>query len=410
MALDTYQEIAGKVMLRCPAASITLARDWVINAFREVAERRRWSWLIKYGQFITPDNYTTGTVTCTQNATTVTGSGTSWTSSMVGRQFRQGYSPIYTIAQVNSATSLELDAAWGPATNSAVTYEIYQAYCTPPPDFHAFVEIWDPNYNWRLWKNIRQGELDAIDAQRANTGPSSYLVAALNYTTAYNGTVGDILQVVGTGPDPTSTNAGNGYTGVNDAIFTVECTTGGVVTTAVFKWKKNSGSYTTGVTTDSSAQDLSDGVQIYWPTTSVYVSGDVWVIRCTAGLSGGLPRYEFWPHKKSNYVFPYLYESRATDLNDLGATLPRFIRGDVLLRMAMREAAQWPGPSADKPNPYYNLTLAKQLGAECEFQINELERQDDETYMDNLQYQMFQAMPMAPVPWGSASWLQSHDI
>lgn len=409
MALDTFESIAGKVLLRCPAAGITLARDWVTNVFREIAERRRWSWLIKYGQFITPDSYTTGTVTCTQNSATVTGSGTSWTSSMVNRQFRQGFSPIYTIAQVNSATSLELEMVWGPATVSAVTYEIYQAYCTPPPDFHAFVEVWDPNLNWRLWRDVQQREIDAWDAQRANAG-STFLVAALDYTTAYNGSVGDALQVVGTGPDPVSTNAGNGYTGVNDAIFTVECTTGGATQTAVFKWKKDSGSYTTGVTTDPAAQDLSDGVQVYWPAALTFVVGDVWIIRCTAALSGGLPRYEFWPHKKSNYVFPYLYEARATDLQDLGATLPRFIRGDVILKRCLAEAAKWPGPSADKPNPYFNMALAKQLHAESEVQIMELERQDDETYEQSLYYHMYQYLPMAPLPWGSANWLQSHSI
>lgn len=410
MPLDTLDSISGKVLLRCPAASITLARDWVNNSFRQIAERRRWSWLIKYGQFITPDLYNAGTVSITQNSTTVTGVGTAWTGNMAGRQFRQGFSPIYTIAQVNSATSLDLELVWGPQTVTGVTYEIYQAYMTPPSDFHSLMTVWDPNYNWQLWLNIRQQEIDAWDAQRANTGPSSYLVAALDYTTAYTGAVAASLQVRGTGPGPTSTNQGQGYTGANDAIFTVEVTTGGTATNAIFKWKKDSGAYLAGVVTDTIPQDLSDGVEIFWPAVNVYVVGDVFVIRCTASLSGGLPRYEFWPHKKSNYVFPYLYEARATDLTDAGATLPRYIRGDVLLKMALAEAAQWPGPSADKPNPYYNVTLARDLKAEAERYIYELERQDDLTFEDDLTYQMYQSMPMAPLPFGSAQWLQAHAI
>src|SRR5262245_37087920 len=101
-------------MLRCPAASPFLTQDWVRNAFRQIAERRRWSWLIKFGQFIAPAVYNTGTVSVTRNSTTVTGVGSSWDQSMVGLQFRIGTAtPIYTVAQVNSTTSLDLDAVWG---------------------------------------------------------------------------------------------------------------------------------------------------------------------------------------------------------------------------------------------------------------------------------------------------------
>ena len=66
MALDTYLSIAGKVLLRCPLAGPLLARDWVSNSFRRLAERRAWSWLIKQSQFTTAALYNTGTVTVTQ--------------------------------------------------------------------------------------------------------------------------------------------------------------------------------------------------------------------------------------------------------------------------------------------------------------------------------------------------------
>src|ERR1700746_923306 len=103
MAQETFAQSWNKLLLRCPQLSPKLAQDFIINAFRRLVEYRRWSWRVKFGQFIAPDAYSTGTVSVTNNLTTVTGSGTVWTSAMVGRQFRVGLaSPIYTIAQFNS--------------------------------------------------------------------------------------------------------------------------------------------------------------------------------------------------------------------------------------------------------------------------------------------------------------------
>jgi hypothetical protein len=402
--LDTFDDVWGKVLLRVPGAGSLLARDWVTNAFRRIAERRRWSWLVKFGQFVVPAVYNTGTVTVTRYATAVTGLGTTWTTDMVGRQFRLGTAtPIYTIADVTSATTLELDTAWGSTTTSGVTYEIYQCFFTPPSDFHAFICLWDPAFNWQLYINYSQQELNAWDAQRANSG-QAYLLAARDYSKSSSGTVTALTQVTGTGPDPVITGT---YTGATDAIFTIECTTGGAALTAVFRWKKADGSWTSNVTTDTLAQDLQEGVQVYWPDTVVYVDGDVWVTQARVVNSVGLPRYELWPHNKANYVYPFLYEARATDLQDTGAVLPRYIRGDVLLEMALAEASEWPGAGVDRPNPYFNMQLALMKRKAAETMILELERQDDNTYLQDAFYQPV-SFPYAPFP--DANWLQRHAL
>lgn len=310
MALDTYTSIVGRVKLHCPAAGELLARDWVTNAFRRVAERRRWSWLMKPGQFILPAVYNTGTVTVTNSTTTVTGALTVWTGDMVGRQFRIGNTtPIYTIASVTNNTTLDLDLAWGGSTAAGATYSIYQAYQTPPTDFHAFITIWDPRFNWQLWRNVDQVSLNWVDAQRANFG-NSWVIAWHDW---------------------------------------------------------NGGS--------------------------------------------NLPRYELWPHDVNNTgtVYPYLYEARATDLVD-GGTLPRYIRGDLLMEMALSQASRWPGTSTE-PNPYFDLRLSRDLESRTELMIAELERQDDETFAQNLSYLN---MPYAPWPFGpgfpymDGAWLQQH--
>lgn len=84
------------------------------------------------------DEYETGTVTTSSASTTVTGSGTSWTSDMVGSIIRfssdaitnptgpEGSSPYHierVIASYTSATSIDLDAAPG-ETLTSVKYSI----------------------------------------------------------------------------------------------------------------------------------------------------------------------------------------------------------------------------------------------------------------------------------------------
>lgn len=119
-----------------------------------------------------------------------------------------------------------------------------------------------------------------------------------------------------------------------------------------------------------------------------------------------LARYEFWPHRKALYVFPYLYEMRAADLEDSGATLPRFIRGDVLLELALAEASAWPGGEGRK-NPMFKLELALYHDRRAQAMIAELEKQDDEVWEQDVTYT--RNIPMAPHPFDSA-WLQRHDF
>lgn len=313
MALDTYSSIVGRVKLHCPLAGEALARDWVTNAFRRVGERRRWSWLMKQGQFILPALYNTGTVTVTNGSATVTGAATGWGGELTGRQFRiASTTPIYTIIEVVSATELTLSLPWGPETATTQEYQIYQAFQTPPSDFHAFISIWNPAFNWQLWRGVDQVTLNYADAQRANIG-TSYVIASRDWNTTAN-----------------------------------------------------------------------------------------------------LPEFELWPHNvaTTTTVYPFLYEVRPTDLQDPDAVLPRYLRGDVLMEMALSQASRWPGTETAK-NPYFDLRLSQQLEARSEFMIGEMERQDDETFLQNATYQM----PYAPWPFPGnapypldASWLQSHAL
>jgi len=392
------------VLSQCPSAGALLCQRWTSDAFRRIAERRTWSWLVKYNQFILPVVYNTGTVTVTQNSATVIGSGTTWDPSMVGRQFRVSVStPIYTISLVNSATSLQLELPYGGQTTAGIGYQIYQAYVTPPNDFRSFISLWDPNYSWQLRLNTQQQELNSWDAQRANTG-QAYVVASLDYTTNAVGTIRNPVQVIGSGAAPLIAGSAN-YTGAANSIFTVIITSGGASGTAVFEWEKDAGGFTTGVLTDPGALDLSDGVQIFFPA-GTYVVGDTFVIQAFVVNTVGVPRFELWPHNLSNYVYPYLYEAVCQDIDELGAVIPRYIHQDVLLDMALAMAARWPGPSVDAPNPYYDLNLSDRIERKCEMMIGELEKVDDNTYESMVGY----AQNMEFAPWFDSRFLQNHGI
>lgn len=131
---------------------------------------------------MTNDDYTAGTVTVTNNSTTVTGASTVWTALMVGRWFtaiQDGY--WYRITGA-SATSLTLEEAYQGTTGSALTYNLGETPELPEEahellsvgataDFYAGVRkdltsaTWWNNLFWtgdgnntdRTGKNVRSG-------------------------------------------------------------------------------------------------------------------------------------------------------------------------------------------------------------------------------------------------------------
>jgi hypothetical protein len=73
--------------------------------------------------------YDEGTVSYTHNSTTITGSGTNWTSSLVGRYFYiknpdTSFRSQYIVSAVNSTTSLTLDNPYMGTSGSGLSYVI----------------------------------------------------------------------------------------------------------------------------------------------------------------------------------------------------------------------------------------------------------------------------------------------
>jgi len=182
---DTFESIWREVRLHSPAVPNELIQNWTRDRFRDLIDRRFWSWAFSRSQFNVQAAYSTGSVTVTNNSTTVTGSGTLWNTGSavtVGMQFKcRNY--VYTVTTVTSDTSIEIDQKWGGSTTSGSNYMIVQAYVTVPTDFKAFHTIIDPENNWRLWWNYSAREIDAWDPARTSTGnPSILAIAGYNAT------------------------------------------------------------------------------------------------------------------------------------------------------------------------------------------------------------------------------------
>lgn len=102
---------------------------------------------IEYIPRIAPmKEYTIGTAAVTNGSTTVTGTGTQFSSNVVaGQYFRvdtigQGdSSKWYSIATVNSATQLTLSSAYLDGAESGVEYTVCSAPTAFPPEFHEFI-------------------------------------------------------------------------------------------------------------------------------------------------------------------------------------------------------------------------------------------------------------------------------
>jgi hypothetical protein len=181
---DTFSGIYRSLRLYVPDLPILLAQRLVNHRYRQILDIRPWAGLRKQSSWEIPDAYTTGTASATQGSTTITGSGTTWTSGMIGRQIKlNGQAPILTITAVASTTSLTVDLAWPLATASAQTYQILQNYVTAPTDLKYLMAVLDPYRQWRLLFNYTQPEINRFDPARVNVG-DTWIVADWKFSAA----------------------------------------------------------------------------------------------------------------------------------------------------------------------------------------------------------------------------------
>jgi hypothetical protein len=301
-----------------------------------------------------------------------------------------------------SPTKLIIDSGWSGPNIASRVYNIFQCYYPMPADYSYISCMVNTPSGYRVNTNVNQTTLATIDPQRTSYG-QIYVSSFRDYTAPTSGTVAPPMQVNGTGPIPGSGTA-TGYTYPINSIYVITVGTGGIVGTATFAWRQDDNATISGVITSNDPIELSNGVSVYWPD-GTYVSGDVFIVQCTAIQSGALVRNELWPWPiNAQYNYPVVYISRPPDLSDDNPAIPNNIPGYVILERALESAAMWPGTDTNK-NLYYGVQISATHRNRFLDEINKLELTDDALATKDF---VWSQMPYYPLPWADGSYLQSH--
>jgi hypothetical protein len=397
-----------------------LARTWVRDAGRRSLEARHWSFLHKRGQLQVPaaiSNLTTGaTVSINQNSSTLAFTSAICTPQMVGQQIRLSSGPtvvgssgpVFDIVGYDDSSHLEIYPIWQMPNVAAQPFTIFTCYFKMPSDFMMMRSIVDIVYRRRLRTNVPRESIDRYDAARSRLGGPAALLSPLDYSPIFSGSIQPTLQIVGAGAVPTS---GGVYSGVLDAIFYIQVTTGGIGGAAVFQWSKQGGAVTAGVLSDTALGNvLSDGLTVLWDPAKTYVLNDIFVIRTSSLPTIGVPRQELYPYQAAQAVFPFVYVARYPDITDDNVILPGIIsrRDDVIREKALEFAATYPG-TPDRPNNYAQINRRDYHATNWRQLLDELDREDNETMQENVKADPYFALPFAALPWLSGSDLQTFD-
>ena len=257
-----------------------------------------------YGFRIKGSNvYNTGTVSVVVGGTTVTGTGTAWTSNMIGRQIMlSGYA--YNVLTVPSGTSLTIDQQYtSPGLSGNLVNEPY-AICTSIggvecSDFtvqNSADKAFDVQYtnitiefknilvyfsNYGFYVNQCGGFIiDNGYVFACNYGAYFYNSDAITWitTSAYNTVIGDGIYFNNTGDSTifnfsSANNNGNGITFVN--AFNTEVSSGTINDNSGKGVEFVSGTTATSVEACTISGNVSDGVKLTATSSQNIIGGNV---------------------------------------------------------------------------------------------------------------------------------------
>lgn len=192
MAADSFRSVVGQLLAYCPFVPLPLVELWARDRWRQLCESRKWSFLRGKGNLVVPSLYSAGTASISRGTSVVIGAGTSWSADMAGRQIKLGATiPVYTIAAVESSTSLTIEETHLGSSLADVSYQILQVYFQSPADFLSWISVINTK-NWLKFhcNTYTVEDIDARDPQRTVTG-TPYIIAG-----------GVYKDVVGSSPIP----------------------------------------------------------------------------------------------------------------------------------------------------------------------------------------------------------------
>jgi hypothetical protein len=168
---QNFGQMVGETLDANPDQDPESVKVKINGIIRKIYDRRTWYGLMVRGQIATTGFTIGGQVAVTLGSPIVQGTGTTWTSNLIGRQFRIGYnSPPYTIIALDPvAQQLTLEMPWASPSITNGGYFIAQYYYSPGPNIKYIHTCRNLIMAWRLRLDLNQQSLDQIDPWRINT-------------------------------------------------------------------------------------------------------------------------------------------------------------------------------------------------------------------------------------------------
>src|SRR3990167_7598872 len=147
-------------------------------------------YLMTDGFITTVAPYETGTVAMTNGSKTITGTGTTWTSAMVGRKIRfNNENAYYRIAAFVSTTELTLEVIYQGTTDTDATYSIYKDEYKLPADCNTY-KILRQIENAVAMIGIEPSAFDMVEPSPESEGSPNYeILAGTKLDTYSTGTI-----------------------------------------------------------------------------------------------------------------------------------------------------------------------------------------------------------------------------
>lgn len=176
---STFRQMCGEIAQWRPDVPDTMIELWIRNAYRSIVDDRLWYGLLIQGVFTSMKAMTTGTVTVDSGSDSVTGVGVTWNDSLVGSQFRTGFtSPYYTIIGVPDSTHLKLDTVFGGASVSGRGYMIASQLANLGPNVKRVKTMLNQLQGYRLRVDVPREQIDAKDTWRTSVGYTRVLAGS----------------------------------------------------------------------------------------------------------------------------------------------------------------------------------------------------------------------------------------
>lgn len=164
---QNFGQMIGEVLDANPDMDPSIISVRLNGIIRKIYDRRTWYGLMVRGQVACVGLTTGGTVVLSQGSQSVVGTGTNWTTAIIGQQFRMGYNTDrYTITQLDVATqAITLEMPWAGTDYTGAGYIVTQSFYEIPniKFIHAAKNL---IMAWRLRLDLNQQSLDKLDPWR----------------------------------------------------------------------------------------------------------------------------------------------------------------------------------------------------------------------------------------------------